>query len=180
MKPRLQELYEKNIKDNLKKDLNIKNSHLVPKLRKIILNVGIGSAHANPKRLETAMKELAAITGQKSIKTYAKKSIAGFKIREGMVMGCCVTLRRSRMYEFLDRLISLAIPRVRDFRGISPRAFDGHGNYNFSIKEHIIFPEIDFDKVESVHGMNISIVTSTDDDSHAFELLKKFNMPFRK
>ena len=180
MKPRLLVKYNEEIKPRLQKTLGIKNVMDVPSLSKVTLNIGMGDAHANPKSLEIAIKELEQITGQKPVKTLSRKSIAGFKIREGMVLGCMVTLRRKKMYEFLDRLINLSLPRVRDFRGLSPKAFDGHGNYNVSIREQIIFPEIDFDKVDSVHGLNISIVSSTDNDEHARELLKEFSMPFRK
>jgi len=179
-KPRLQLEYESKIRAELKEKLGIKNAMQIPRLKKITLNVGIGTAHSNPKKLEMAMEELAAITGQKSVKTFSKKAIAGFKIRENMVMGCYVTLRANRMYEFLDRLVNLSLPRVRDFKGIPAKSFDGRGNYNFSIKEQIIFPEIDFDKVESIHGMNVTIVTNTENNDHARELLAAFRMPFRK
>lgn len=179
MKPRLQEKYDTEIHKKLKEQFNL-NPMAVPRLKKITLNVGMGTAHSNPKGLETAMNELATITGQRPVKTMAKKSIAGFKIREEMVLGCMVTLRGARMYEFLDRLINLALPRVRDFRGVSPKAFDGRGNYNLGVKEQIMFPEIDFDKVDSVHGMNITFVTNTNSNEQAKALLTEFNFPFRK
>ncbi len=152
----------------------------VPRLEKIVLNVGMGSATQNPKGLEAAIEEMAQISGQRPIKTRARKSIAGFKLREGMVIGGMVTLRGNQMYEFLERLVNIALPRVRDFKGLSPKSFDGRGNYNLSVKEQIIFPEIDVDKVDSYHGMNITLVTTAQVDEEARELLSGLGMPYRK
>jgi len=180
MAARLKEDFTNNIKQKLFKDFNFKSIMQVPKLEKIVLNVGMGDAHANTAGLNAVIDELTMITGQKAIKTTARKSIANFKIRDGYDVGCRVTLRGERMYEFLDRLINIALPRVRDFRGLSPKSFDNFGNYNFSVKEQIIFPEIDFDKVDKIHGINITIVTTTDNKDEAYALLKNFNMPFRE
>jgi len=152
----------------------------VPKLEKIVVNMGVGDAVQNAKALDTAVEELATITGQKPVITKAKKSIAGFRLREGMAIGCKVTLRGERMYEFLDKLISVSLPRVRDFRGISKKAFDGRGNYTLGVKEQLIFPEIDYDKVNKVRGMDIVIVTTANTDEEARELLGQFGMPFQK
>lgn len=176
---RLKEEYNNRIKQKLFEDFSYKSIMQVPKVEKIVLNVGMGEAHSNAKSLEIAMKELANITGQKPVSTKAKKSIAGFKLREGMIVGTMVTLRAERMYEFLDRLLNFALPRVRDFNGLSIKSFDGHGNYNFSIKEQIIFPEVDFDKVDTVHGLNITITTSAETKDEAYALLKEFNFPFK-
>jgi large subunit ribosomal protein L5 len=151
----------------------------VPRLRKIVINVGLGEATANPKMVDTTVTEIAAITGQKPIVRRAKKSIANFKLRQGMPIGVMVTLRRERMWEFLDRLVSIGLPRVRDFRGISPRGFDGAGNYTLGLREQIVFPEVNFDKVEKAKGMNITMVTSADSDEQARELLTQLGMPFR-
>jgi large subunit ribosomal protein L5 len=180
MEARLKEEYKKNIMPTLTKEFGYKSVMQVPKIQKIVLNVGMGDAHANAKGLEATITELTQITGQKPIKTISKKSIATFKIRDGMILGTMVTLRGNRMYEFLDRLLNFALPRVRDFNGLSRKAFDGKGNYNFSVKEQIIFPEIDFDKVENVHGINVTIVTNAKSDQEAMSLLEKFNMPFKK
>jgi large subunit ribosomal protein L5 len=177
--PRLQEQYN-DFKMNLKGDLGLENSNEVPKIQKVVVNVGQGDAVQNIKMLEGAMADLELITGQKAIMTRARKSIAGFKLREGMPIGCSVTLRRQRMYEFLDRLINVAIPRIRDFRGFSPKAFDGRGNYTLGVKEQIIFPEIDYDKVDRIRGLGITIVTNAKTDIQAKALLDKFNFPFRK
>lgn len=177
--PRLRETYKKTVLPGLMKRFSYKNVMQAPRLEKIVVNMGLGEAVANPKLIESAAKELAAITGQKPVVTRAKKSIAGFKLREGMPIGVKVTLRRERMWEFLDRLISLSIPRVRDFRGISPRAFDGAGNYTLGLKEQIVFPEIDFDKVDKVKGMNITMVTTAKTNEEAKELLAQLGMPFR-
>jgi large subunit ribosomal protein L5 len=177
---RLKKKYLEEIKPALNKKFNFKSVSQVPKLEKIVLNVGMGEGHSNPKALESALDTLAAVTGQRAVKTKAKKSIAGFKLRENMNIGCMVTLRGEKMFEFLDRFINVALPRVRDFKGVNPKGFDGRGNYNLSIKEQIIFPEIQFDKVHSVHGMNITIVTSTKSDDEAYELLAGFGMPYRK
>ena len=175
---RLLEEYKKTISQEMMNKYNYKNIHQIPKLKKIVLNMGIGEAKDDSKILEKAQEELTLIAGQKAIKTKAKKAIAGFKIREGMNLGVSVTLRNKIMYEFLDRLINIAIPRIRDFRGLNPNSFDGNGNYSIGIKEHLIFPEIDFDKIDKVRGMDITICTSAKDNNQAFELLKSFNMPF--
>jgi large subunit ribosomal protein L5 len=152
----------------------------VPKLEKIVLNVGMGDAHSNPNYMNSVLEELALITGQKAVKTKARKSIANFKIREGYEVGARVTLRGDKMYEFLDRLINIALPRVRDFKGLSAKSFDTNGNYNFSIKEQIIFPEINFDKTEKIHGINITIVTTAKTKEEALALLREFKMPFKE
>jgi large subunit ribosomal protein L5 len=178
--PRLQKQFEKEIRSALVKELGLKNVMQVPRLKKIVVNIGQGEATQNIKTLEAAAVELATITGQKPVLTRAKKSIATFKLREGAPIGCSVTLRRAKMYEFLDRFINVSVPRVRDFKGFTPKAFDGRGNYTVGVKEQIIFPEIDYDKVDKVRGMGITIVTSTDIDTHAKALLDKFNFPFRK
>ncbi len=157
-----------------------KNPFQVPRIKKVVLNMGLGEAIENPKILDSASNELASISGQKPIITRAKKSIAAFKVRKGMPIGCCVTLRRQRMYDFLTKMINIAIPRIRDFRGISPKAFDGRGNYTLGIKEQIIFPEIDYDKIDKIKGMNITIVTTADTDEEARYLLDTLGMPFRK
>lgn len=178
--PRLQTQYENELKAALQKDLSLTNPMEVPRLRKIVVNIGQGEAIQNIKTLEAAVKELGAITGQKPITTRAKKSIATFKLRQGAPIGCAVTLRRQKMYEFLDRFINVSVPRIRDFKGFSPKAFDGRGNYSVGIKEQIIFPEIDYDKVDKIRGMGITIVTDAKSDTHAKALLDKFNFPFRK
>ena len=162
------------------KEFTYKSVMQVPRLEKIVLNVGMGDAHTNPRGMEKAIEELGLITGQAAVKTVARKSIAGFKLREGMVVGCKVTLRGDMMYDFLERLINIALPRVRDFKGISPKSFDGRGNYSMSIKEQIIFPEINVDKVDSYHGMNIIMVTTARSDDEARSLLKRLGMPYRK
>jgi len=177
---RLKERYENEIKPALMKELGYKNPMQVPRLEKIVVNMGVGEAAHNPKALEAAMQDLALITGQKPAITRARKSIAGFKLRKGMTIGCKVTLRRERMYEFLDRLIQLALPRIRDFKGLSPRSFDGHGNYTLGIREQIIFPEIDYDKVDKIRGMDITICTTAKTDDEARALLAHFGMPFRR
>ena len=178
-KPRLQEQYL-SIRDELKKELGLENPMMIPKIEKIVVNVGQGEAVQNIKLLEGAVTDITQITGQKPVIRRAKKSIATFKLRAGMPIGCCVTLRGSRMWEFLDRLINVSIPRIRDFRGYSPKAFDGRGNYTVGIKEQIIFPEIDYDKVDRVRGLGVTIVTSAKNDIHARALLDKFSFPFRK
>ena len=175
---RLLEVYNNSIKTELKSKLNLVNLHEVPKLTKIVVNMGIGEGKDDSKLIDKAQEDLSLITGQRAIKTKAKKAISGFKIREGMEIGTMVTLRNKIMYEFLDRLINIAIPRIRDFRGLSPKSFDGNGNYTFGIKEHIIFPEINFDKIDKVRGMDITICTTAKNNSLALELLKSFNMPF--
>ena len=177
---RLKEQYENEIKDAMIKKFGYKNTMEVPKLDKIVVNMGVGEAKENAKLLEAAVKDMEAITGQKAVTTKAKNAIANFKIRENMPIGCKTTLRGEKMYEFLDRLINLSLPRVRDFRGVNPNAFDGRGNYALGIKEQIIFPEIEFDKVDKVRGMDIIFVTTAKTDEEARELLTLFNMPFAK
>ncbi|HVQ56411.1 MAG TPA: 50S ribosomal protein L5 [Pyrinomonadaceae bacterium] len=177
---RLREKYKNEIAPALAKEFDIKNPMAIPKIEKIIVNMGLGEASTNAKILDVAAEELKSITGQKPVITKAKKSIAAFKLRQGMSIGTMVTLRGSRMYEFLDRLISIALPRVRDFRGISAKAFDGRGNYTLGIREQLIFPEIDFNKVDKTRGMNISIVTTATNDEQARSLLKSMGMPFRQ
>ena len=177
---RLKEQYENEIKDAMIKKFGYKNPMEVPKLDKIVVNMGVGEAKENAKVLEAAVKDMEAITGQKAVTTKAKNAIANFKIRENMPIGCKVTLRGEKMYEFADRLINLALPRVRDFRGVNPNAFDGRGNYALGIKEQIIFPEIEYDKVDKVRGMDIIFVTTAKTDEEARELLTLFNMPFAK
>ena len=177
---RLKEQYQNEIVDAMIKKFGYKNIMEVPKLDKIVINMGVGEAKENAKILESAMKDLEIIAGQKPITTKAKNSIANFKIREGMPIGCKVTLRGEKMYEFLDRLVNLALPRVRDFRGVNPNAFDGRGNYALGIKEQLIFPEIEYDKVDKVRGMDIIFVTTANTDEEARELLTQFNMPFTK
>ena len=177
---RLKDKYKNEIAATLAKDFDIKNPMAIPRIEKIIVNMGVGEAIGNAKILDTAVEELRAITGQKPVITKAKKSIASFKLRQGMNIGTMVTLRGDRMYEFLDRLISVALPRVRDFRGISGKAFDGRGNYTLGIREQLIFPEIDFNKVDKTRGMNISIVTTAKNDEQSRALLKALGMPFRQ
>ena len=177
---RLKEQYESQIKDAMVKKFGYKNVMQVPKLDKIVVNMGVGEAKENAKLLEAAMADMQTITGQKPVATKAKNSVANFKIREGMAIGCKVTLRGEKMYEFFDRLVNLALPRVRDFRGVNPNAFDGRGNYALGIKEQIIFPEIEYDKVDKVRGMDVIIVTTANTDEEARELLTLFNMPFAK
>ena len=176
---RLKERYQKDIAPAIAKEFGIKNSMAIPRLDKIVVNMGMGEAIANAKVLDIAVTELTSIAGQKPVITKAKKSIASFKLRQGMPIGVMVTLRGERMYEFFDRLVSVALPRVRDFRGVSPKAFDGRGNYTIGIREQLIFPEIDFNKVDKQRGMNISIVTTARNDEQARALLKGLGMPFR-
>ena len=177
---RLKDLYSNEIKDAMVKKFGYKNVMQIPKLDKIVINMGVGEAKENAKVLDTAIKDLETITGQKAVVTRAKKSVANFKLREGMPIGCKVTLRGEKMYEFTDRLVNLALPRVRDFRGVNPDAFDGRGNYALGIKEQLIFPEIDYDKVDKVRGMDIIFVTTAETDEEARELLTLFGMPFKK
>ncbi|MFZ7947120.1 MULTISPECIES: 50S ribosomal protein L5 [Bacillaceae] len=177
---RLKEKFVKEVTPALMSKFNYKSVMQVPKLDKIVINMGVGDAVANAKALDNAVEELATITGQKPIVTRAKKSIAGFRLREGMPIGAKVTLRGERMYEFLDKLVSVSLPRVRDFRGVSKKAFDGRGNYTLGIKEQLIFPEIDYDKVSKVRGMDIVIVTTANTDEESRELLTQFGMPFQK
>jgi large subunit ribosomal protein L5 len=178
MSSRLQEQYKSEISQNLFKKLNCNNIHEVPKIKKIVLNIGLGEAKDDAKILDKAQDELSLIAGQKAVKTKAKKAIAGFKIREGMPIGVSVTLRNKIMYEFLDRLVNIAIPRIRDFRGLSSKSFDGNGNYSFGIKEQIIFPEINYDNIDKVRGLSITICTTAKNNNDGLELLKIFNMPF--
>ena len=177
---RLKELYKDEIAPAMVKKFGYKNVMEIPKLDKIVINMGVGEAKENAKLLEAAVKDMETITGQKAVLTRAKNSVANFKIREGMAIGCKTTLRGEKMYEFLDRLVNLALPRVRDFRGVNPNAFDGRGNYALGIKEQIIFPEIEYDKVDKVRGMDIIFVTTAKTDEEARELLTLFNMPFAK
>jgi large subunit ribosomal protein L5 len=179
MAARLKDKYEKEVMPVLMKDFGYKNVMQVPKVLKVVVNVGLGEAIANPKLMDGAVKELGDITGQRAVVKKAKKSIAAFKLREGMAVGCMVTLRRDRMWEFLDRLLNVALPRIRDFKGVSGKAFDGRGNYTLGLKEQFIFPEIDYDKVEMVHGMDIAIVTSAKTDEEGKALLRHIGMPFR-
>ena len=177
---RLKDPYNSQIKNDLREKFNYKNVMEIPKLEKIVINIGVGEAVTNSKALDAAVNDLTAIAGQKPIITRAKKSIANFKIRENMPIGCKVTLRGEKMYEFLDKLINIAIPRVRDFRGVRATSFDGRGNYSLGIKEQLIFPEIDYDKIDQVRGMDIIMVTSAKTDEEARELLRAFGMPFKK
>ena len=177
---RLKDTYLNEIRDELKKKFEYKNEMEIPKIEKIVVNMGVGEAKENAKILESAVADMEAITGQKAVIAKAKHSVANFKLREGQPIGCKVTLRGDKMYEFLDRLVNLALPRVRDFRGVNPNAFDGRGNYALGIKEQIIFPEIEYDKVDKVRGMDIIIVTTANTDEEARELLRLFNMPFKK
>jgi large subunit ribosomal protein L5 len=178
--PRLRKKYQEEIVPALMKKFGYKNVMQVPKIEKIVVNMGVGEAVQNIKALENAMNDLALITGQKPSVRRAKRSEAGFKLRKGMPIGAKVTLRRDRMWEFLDRLISIALPRVRDFKGLSPRSFDGRGNYNFGLEEQTVFPEIDYDKVDKIRGMNITIVTTAETDEEAKALLELLGFPFRK
>ena len=178
--PRLLESYRKDIAPELKKDLNLSNINSVPKISKMVLNIGLGEALTNSKALENSVKDVSLITGQKPITTKAKNSIAQFKIREGMAIGVATTLRGRRMYEFLDRLINLSIPRMRDFRGLSTKSFDGNGNYTIGIKEHVIFPEIDYNSIDKIRSLQIIIVTTAKDNETGLMLLSKFGFPFVK
>ena len=175
---RLLGIYNTQIKQDLKSKLGFKNIFEVPKLKKIILNMGIGEGKDDSKLIDKALEDLSLISGQKAVKTNSKKAISGFKIREGMPLGVKVTLRNKMMYEFLDRLVNIAIPRIRDFRGLNTKSFDGNGNFSMGIKEHVIFPEINFDKVDKIRGMDITICTSAKNNNEALQLLKSFNMPF--
>ena len=177
--PRLREHYERHVRPKLTETFGFANPMQVPRLEKIVINTGLGGAKDDPKLLESAVKELARISGQKPVVTRARKSIANFNLRDGMPIGARVTLRGTRMYEFMDRFISTAVPRVRDFRGYNSRAFDGRGNYTVGVKEQMIFPEIDYDEIVRIHGMNITFVTTTDKDDEALVLLREMGMPFR-
>lgn len=176
---RFKELYKDTVCKQLMEELGIDNPMAVPRITKITVNMGVGEAAADKKVLEHALSDMTKIVGQKPIVTLARKSVAGFKIREGWPIGCKVTLRRERMYEFLDRLVSIAIPRIRDFRGLSPKSFDGRGNYSMGVREQIIFPEIDYDKIDTLRGMDITITTTAENDDHGRALLKAFNFPFK-
>ena len=178
-RPRLLDFYEQRVRAKLAQQFGFGNPHEIPRLVKIVVNVGMGDAPKNPKGLEAAVAELAAITGQRPVVTRAKKAIANFNLREGQAIGCAVTLRGARMYEFLDRFISIAVPRMRDFRGLPTKSFDGRGNYTVGLKEQMIFPEIDYDKVEKIHGMDITLVTTAGRDDTAQALLRELGMPFR-
>jgi large subunit ribosomal protein L5 len=180
MTTRLQEIYREKIVPQLRQNLGLKNPMQVPRILKITVNMGVGEAVADKKVMDAATADLAKITGQKPAVTKAKKSVATFKVRDGQAIGCKVTLRGARMYEFLDRLVNIAIPRIRDFRGISSRSFDGRGNYSLGVKEQIIFPEIQYDQIDQIRGMDITISTSAVDDKHGRALLEAFNFPFRK
>lgn len=175
----LRQYYDEQVVPKLTETFKYKNRMQVPRLEKIVLNMGLGEATQNVKIIDTALEELMAIAGQRPVVTRAKKSIAAFKLREGMPIGCMVTLRRDRMYEFFSKLVNVALPRVRDFKGISGKAFDGRGNYSLGVKEHIIFPEIDYDKIDAIKGLNISVVTSARNDEEGKELLKLLGMPFK-
>jgi large subunit ribosomal protein L5 len=177
---RLRELYLKTVVPGMTKEFNYSNRNAVPRIEKVSLNIGLGEATGNSKLMDGAVNEMAAITGQKPVVTKARKSIAAFKLREGMPIGCMVTLRGDRMFEFLDRLMNVALPRVRDFRGVSPKSFDGRGNYTLGLKDQLIFPEIDYNKVEKTKGMNISITTTAKTDAEGLALLKQMGMPFRQ
>jgi len=178
--PRLQKIYNESITKKMVEEFQYKNVMEIPKITKIVINVGLGEAIANPKMLDSVVEELQLISGRKVVVTKAKQSIANYKLRAGMKIGCMVTLRREQMYEFLDRLINFALPRTRDFKGVSSKGFDGRGNYSLGVREQIIFPEISYDKIEKIRGMNITIVTTAKSDDHARALLRHFGMPFRK
>ena len=178
MATRLQDIYVSTIRPALQEQFGYKNVHQIPKLDKIVLNMGVGEAVADSKKVDAAVKDMTLICGQKPVVTKARNSIAGFKLREGMPIGCKVTLRRDQMYEFLDRLVTIALPRVRDFRGLSPKGFDRRGNYNMGIREQLIFPEIQYDKIDEIRGMNITICTTAPTDDEARALLAGFKMPF--
>jgi large subunit ribosomal protein L5 len=180
MKPRLKEYYDATVKSELRNEFGYGSDLEVPRIEKIVINMGVGEAVADSKKLDAAMNDMARISGQKPVATRAKKSVAGFKIRDGMPIGCKVTLRKDRMYEFLDRLVTIALPRVRDFRGLNPKSFDGRGNYAMGLKEQIVFPEIDYDQVDEIRGMDIIICTTAKTDQEARTLLQKFDMPFRQ
>lgn len=177
---RLKDFYKKEVVPALMQELAVKNINQVPKIKKITLNMGVGKALQDANILNALVKDLTKIAGQKAVITKARTSVSNFKLREGYAIGCMVTLRNERMYEFLDRLINFAIPSIRDFRGVNPRSFDGRGNYSMGITEHVVFPELEADKTDHIHGMDITIVTDAKNNEHAFKLLEKFGMPFRK
>ncbi len=179
MKSRLQERYEREVRGQLSQEFGYQNVHQVPNLAKIVVNIGLGEATQNPKLLERSTEELGLVTGQRPLVRKARKSVANFKLRQGQPIGCMVTLRGVRMWEFLDRLTSVALPRVRDFKGVSPKAFDGRGNYTLGIREQIIFPEVDYDKVEKITGMNVTVCTTAGTDAEAKSLLAQLGLPFR-
>ena len=179
-RPRLRALYDSKIRQEMLEEFHYKTPMQIPKVEKVIVSMGVGEATQNKKLLDAAVAELTRITGQKAVKTKARKSIANFKVREGQEIGAKVTLRGAFMYDFLDRLISIALPRVKDFRGVNPNAFDGHGNFSMGVVEQIIFPEIDYDKIERINGLNIAVVTTAPTDEEAKRLLEKFGMPFRR
>jgi len=179
-KPTLQQRYETEIRSDLQKQFGLTSVMAVPRLTKVVINVGMGDAVQNPKLIDSTVDELAKITGQRPIVTRARKAISNFKLREGLPIGVAVTLRRERMYEFLERLIAVSLPRVRDFRGLPAKGFDGRGNYSLGLREQVIFPEIDLDKVEKIHGMTVTIVTTADSDAHGRALLTALGMPFRQ
>ena len=178
--PRLRQRYDENVASKLREEFGYENVHQIPRVSKVVVNMGLGEATTNPKILDRAMEEWALITGQKPVLRRAKKSVSNFKLREGQPIGCSVTLRGPRQWEFLDRLLSVALPRVRDFSGVSPKAFDGRGNYTFGLREQTIFPEVDYDKVEKVTGMNVTIVTTAETDAEAKALLTHLGVPFRQ
>jgi large subunit ribosomal protein L5 len=178
--PTMAKLYQDSVKDELMKEFSYRSVMEVPRIEKIVLSMGVGDAIDNKKAIESAQNELSLIAGQRAVRTRARKSIANFKLREGMEIGTKVTLRRAKMWEFLDRLVNVALPRVKDFRGINPNGFDGHGNYSLGVTEHIIFPEIDYDKIDKITGLNVVIVTTAKNDQEARSLLTKMNLPFRK
>ena len=178
-KPRLKQYYETTLRERLMQQFGFTNAHEIPKLEKIVVNVGLGEAVKQPKLLDSVVNELGLITGQRAVRTRAKKSISNFGLREGQEIGASVTLRGARMWEFLDRLLNVTMPRIRDFRGVNTRSFDGRGNYSMGLKEQVIFPEINYDQVEQVHGLDITFVTSTARDDHAYALLRELGMPFR-
>lgn len=180
MTPRVLDTYRNEVVQKLSDEFGYRNKHQVPTLEKIVVNIGLGEAAANPKLLESATAELASITGQKPVVRRARKSIANFKLRQGQQIGCMVTLRGPRMWEFFDRLVSVSLPRVRDFKGVSPKAFDGRGNYSLGVREQIIFPEVDYDKVEQITGLNVTLVTSANTDAEGKSLLAHLGMPFRQ
>ena len=177
--PRLRDYYHNTVRSRLQQQLGLRNVHEIPKLQKIVINVGLGEALKQPKLLDSIVEELATISGQKPVRTRAKKSISNFGLRQGQEIGASVTLRGARMWEFLDRFINVAIPRIRDFRGVNTRSFDGRGNYSLGLKEQVIFPEINYDRVEQIHGLDLTFVTSTSRDDHAYALLRELGMPFR-
>ena len=178
--PRMREIYEQDVRPALREKFGYDNPMMIPKPVKIVVNVGVGRAIQEAKLLEAAVADVEAVTGQKAVKTKARKSISNFKLRQGMSIGCAVTLRREAMYEFFDRLVNVAIPRIRDFRGINPKSFDGRGNFNLGLREQLIFPEIEYDKIDKIRGMNISITTTARTDDEARQLLTEMGMPFRK